>query len=206
MGKSTRLRLSEHGNDETRQALLTAARNLFVERGYHNVGVRDFAAAAGVTRGALYYYFPDKESVFLAVIDSMQKKRIAEATIRHQAIDRPDPWTEFRQDIQIALDEALDKEIQRILFIDAPSVLGWPRCRELDTQYGLGITINIIKQCLKRELIAEVDPHSLAHLITASVTEASLMIAHSDNPEQSRISVGRTLDTMLKGLQRPPAQ
>ncbi|MET0378115.1 MAG: helix-turn-helix domain-containing protein, partial [Spongiibacteraceae bacterium] len=139
MIKTTQAHQKGQGNDDTRQALLAAARKLFAEHGYHNVGVRDFAAAAGLTRGALYYYFPDKESVFLAVLDSIQKKRIAEAAARHRAPDRPDLWTEFRRDIQIALDDAFDREIQRILFIDGPAVLGWARWRELDTQYGLGV-------------------------------------------------------------------
>jgi AcrR family transcriptional regulator len=44
---------------DTKQRILAAALKLFGERGYYNVGVDEIAALAGVTKGALYYYFTD---------------------------------------------------------------------------------------------------------------------------------------------------
>jgi len=47
--------------------LLAAARRLFLQHGYANVSMQAIAAEAGMTKGAPYYYFPNKEALFLAV-------------------------------------------------------------------------------------------------------------------------------------------
>ncbi len=53
---------------QTRQALLDAALELFAEKGYYGTSLRDIARAVGVRESALYNYFPSKESLFEAVV------------------------------------------------------------------------------------------------------------------------------------------
>src|SRR5690242_9122087 len=57
----------------TRRALLDAARELFVQRGYFATGTEDIVAAADVgTRGALYHHFADKQALFVAVLHEVE--------------------------------------------------------------------------------------------------------------------------------------
>jgi AcrR family transcriptional regulator len=49
----------------TYQGLLSAARKIFARKGYSGTSVREVVAAAGVTKPVLYYYFRDKESIYL---------------------------------------------------------------------------------------------------------------------------------------------
>ena len=60
--------------EATRLALIAAARQLFTEHGYHDVGIRDVTALAGVTRGALAHHFAGKEALFLAVFDEVERE------------------------------------------------------------------------------------------------------------------------------------
>lgn len=52
--------------EETRRRILTAALDLFQERGFAETTVRDIASRAGVATGAAYYYFPSKEAIIMA--------------------------------------------------------------------------------------------------------------------------------------------
>ncbi|MFG2228016.1 ScbR family autoregulator-binding transcription factor [Streptomyces sp. NPDC048644] len=53
----------------TRRAILNAAGALFDERGYEGTAIADIVSRAGVTKGALYFHFPDKRALGLAVIE-----------------------------------------------------------------------------------------------------------------------------------------
>jgi len=67
---------------KTRDDLLSAGIRIFAERGYHRARLDDIAAAAGTTRGALYWHFADKEDFLVALLERI---------IQHwnkQAVDR----------------------------------------------------------------------------------------------------------------------
>ena len=61
-----------------RERLLDAAAQVFTERGYRAAGVEDIAAAAGVTKGAVYWNFQGKEDLFFALIDERVDRRARE--------------------------------------------------------------------------------------------------------------------------------
>jgi AcrR family transcriptional regulator len=186
----------------TRRALIEAARALFTERGYHNVGIREFAAKARVTRGALYHHFGDKESLFLAVFEAVERDMMAEGARRPQAKPSDDAWTRFRKTIQTYLDAAATRpDVQRITLIDGPAVLGWARWRKLEEAYSLGAIATVLHDAMAGKLIKPQPVEPLAHLILGSVMEAALHIAHSDKPKQRRSEVGKALDSLLRGLE-----
>lgn len=62
--------------DRTRQELLIAARSVFGERGYHAASLEEIAERAGYSRGALYYNFPTKGSLFLELLDERIAERV----------------------------------------------------------------------------------------------------------------------------------
>jgi AcrR family transcriptional regulator len=60
-----------------RQRLLDAALKVFSERGYHGATIEEIAAESGLSNGALYYNFRNKEDLFLALFDQRIEARIA---------------------------------------------------------------------------------------------------------------------------------
>src|SRR6516165_3649411 len=60
-------RTQEERSAATRHALISAARGLWGQRGYAEVGTPEIAKEAGVTRGAMYHQFADKAALFSAV-------------------------------------------------------------------------------------------------------------------------------------------
>ncbi len=57
--------------EETRQNILLAAERVFFEKGVANSSLEDVAAAAGVTRGAIYWHFASKTDLFLELYRSV---------------------------------------------------------------------------------------------------------------------------------------
>lgn len=64
--------------EATRRAILAAAGEVFARSGYAGGGLAEVVAAAGLTKGALFYHFPDKRSLALAWIGEMLAAEMAE--------------------------------------------------------------------------------------------------------------------------------
>jgi AcrR family transcriptional regulator len=56
------------GNPDTREAILTAARNAFADRGYDGASIRSIATGAGVDPALVHHYFGTKEQLFMDVV------------------------------------------------------------------------------------------------------------------------------------------
>ncbi|MEA2422142.1 MAG: hypothetical protein QOF55_1241, partial [Thermoleophilaceae bacterium] len=63
---------------ESRDELLTAALRIFGRRGYQQASVDEIAAEAGYSKGALYWHFPSKEELLLALLDERIDARMRE--------------------------------------------------------------------------------------------------------------------------------
>ncbi|TIV74343.1 MAG: TetR family transcriptional regulator, partial [Mesorhizobium sp.] len=53
--------------EQTREAVLAAAVDVFLERGVTRATLEQIASTAGVTRGAVYWHFRDKQEIFTAL-------------------------------------------------------------------------------------------------------------------------------------------
>src|SRR5919198_2496978 len=76
-------------SETTRKALLDAARELFAERGYTAVSTEEIVQRAGVTRGALYHHFRDKQDLFRAVYEQLETDVVAAITGRIEGVEDP---------------------------------------------------------------------------------------------------------------------
>ncbi|TIT98178.1 MAG: TetR family transcriptional regulator [Mesorhizobium sp.] len=85
--------------EATRTDLIRAARRLFTEKSYAETGTPEIVAAAGVTRGALYHHFADKQALFAAVVEQ-------EAATVAAEIDRASPAPLSARDALIAGSDA----------------------------------------------------------------------------------------------------
>ena len=54
----------------TKQEIMLRAEQLFAQSGFESVSMREIAEACGITKANIYYYFKDKESLYLQVLES----------------------------------------------------------------------------------------------------------------------------------------
>ncbi|MGN1135859.1 MAG: TetR/AcrR family transcriptional regulator, partial [Oscillospiraceae bacterium] len=71
---------------ETRELLLESGRREFLEKGYMKASLRKICADAGVTTGALYFFFKDKEDLFGAIAEPPLKE-LTEVLNNHFTVD-----------------------------------------------------------------------------------------------------------------------
>jgi AcrR family transcriptional regulator len=67
---------------QTRNRLLDAALNVFSKKGYHDTRLDEIVEEAGTSKGAVYLYFPNKEQLFLSLVDQfadLLERRVEEA-------------------------------------------------------------------------------------------------------------------------------
>jgi AcrR family transcriptional regulator len=184
----------------TRGALVAAARRLFAERGYAAVGTPEVAAAAGVTRGALYHQFSDKADLFLAVYEQVEQEvteRIGELVV---AAGARDPLEALTAGAEAFLEACAEPEINRIALLDAPSVLGWEQWRAVGLKYGLGLTEAILRAAMDAGRIAEQPLRPLAHVLLGALDEAALYVARAEDPVVAREEMRTVLTGILRGL------
>jgi AcrR family transcriptional regulator len=185
-------------SEGTRRQLLDVARRLFAERGYAGTATEEVVRQAGVTRGALYYHFRDKRALFRAVVEDVQSE--LRERIQAAAAAPADPWERLRAGLHAFLDACREPAVQRIVLLDAPSVLGWAEWRELDARYGFGLLQGALQGLRDAGLLDPQPIEPLAHLLLGALSEAGLVIAEAEDAQAARDAVGMALDRLLRGL------
>jgi AcrR family transcriptional regulator len=196
--KSRKLEQSE----ATRGALLTAARALFAERGYADTATEEVVRRAGVTRGALYHHFRDKQDLFRAVVDDMEREFLEQLAA---AAPAGGPWETLHQGFQMFLDASLEPAMQRIVLQDAPSVLGWQEYRAIEEKYSLGVLEAVLGAAIAQGIIEEQPVKPMARLLLSALREAGLLVATADDVPAARRETGESLRRLLDGLRVSPS-
>ncbi|MDQ3630345.1 MAG: TetR/AcrR family transcriptional regulator [Actinomycetota bacterium] len=188
----------------TRGALVAAARELFGTRGFADVGTEEVVRAAGVSRGALYHQFADKTELFAAVFEAVEEDlagRIGAVVGRTGA---GDPLGALGAGVGAWLDACAQPEVQRIVLLDAPAVLGWERFRAIGLRYGVGLVESVLRAGMESGGLVTRPVRPLAHVLIGALDEAGLYVARAPDPAAARADVEATLAALVTGLLASP--
>jgi AcrR family transcriptional regulator len=189
---------AEHA-EATRAALVSSARALFAERGYAAVSIEEIVRRARVTRGALYHHFDDKSDLFRAVFESVQQdlaKRLMQA-----ASSQPDEAKHLEIGCHAFLDACTEPDVQRIVLLDGPAVLGWEAWHESDVNFGLEMLQRSIETAMEGGSVERQPVVPLSHLLLGALNGSGLEIARSSDPARARREMRKALDRLLAGLE-----
>lgn len=185
-------------SESTQRALVETGRRLFTEHGYQATSTERLVREAGVTRGALYHHYDGKRSLFQAVFEQIERE-IHQRVLDAIAAAGPDePF--WRVGVEAFLDGCMDPAAQRIVLLDAPSVLGWETWREIDSGYFLGLVVALVERGIDSGELARQPARPVAHLLMGALTEAALAIARSPDPAAARAEFGRSAIRLIDGL------
>ncbi len=196
-------RTQEERSAATREALIGAARRLWGERGYAEVGTPEIATTAGVTRGAMYHQFADKAALFLAVVEAVEQDVMVRLGEWVAAAGATTPADAIRAAVDGWLEVSGDPEVRQLVLLDAPSVLGWAGFRDVAQRYSLGMTEQLLSEAVKAGQLAKQPVRVLAHALIGALDEAAMLIATSEDPKKARREtrqvLRRLVDAMFSG-------
>jgi AcrR family transcriptional regulator len=185
----------------TRGQLIEVATGLFAEHGYEGTSIEAVLTAAGVSRGALYHHFAGKEALFTAVLAALNERITVQLTELIGA--SADPAEAVRTAALAWIDLAGDPVIQRIMLVDAPSVLGWEQWRAMDE----GRTVGAMRAMLQAVADTGRLPGELvgpfAHMILAALDEAALVVARAPDSRAAAAEERQAVEEFLARLLRP---
>ena len=182
----------------TRSHLLAVGRRLFAERGYAGTSTEEIVFRAGVTRGALYHHFRNKQDLFRAVFAQVEEEVLDRVT--GVAMYEPEPWDGLLAACAAYVDAGLDPATRRIALIDAPSVLGWEVWRQIGTQHRFEFLATALHWVMAAGQLRDQPVAPLAHVLLGAVNEGALFITGANDPESARDQVLSAVTQLLTGL------
>jgi AcrR family transcriptional regulator len=183
-------------SEATRGALVGAGRTLFGERGFAAAPLDEVVRRAGVTKGALYHHFENKEALFRAVFEDVEADLVR--TVMTAAGASAAPRDRLRSGVRAFLVACQDPDVQRIVLQDAPAVLGWAAWRAVDDCHFSALLRDGLDAAMTQAGSAR--PVGLvAPILRGALSEAAQLAGHSTGPE-ALAQVLDVIDGLLDGL------
>ncbi|RUO25537.1 TetR family transcriptional regulator [Aliidiomarina minuta] len=179
-----------------------AARKAFAEKGYAAASMDDLTAEVGLTRGALYHNFGNKRGLFAAVVEQIDTEMALRA--QDMGADTKDLWQGLLAEGVAYIRMALDPEVQRIVLLEGPAVLGdpsqWP-----SQSSCLEVTQQRVRQLVAQGVMKPMDTEAAARLLSGAALNAALWIAASDNPKEVTPKAVEAFQLLASGFLKEPA-
>ena len=188
---------------QTRAALITAARRQFGAEGFAEVAAERVTREAGMTRGALYHQFDGKAGLFAAVLDQVEAEIAQRDADAVAGFDPADTTGMLVAGAAAWLDASTEPDLQRIVLLDGPSVLGWDRWREICLRHTVGLIAALLQDGIDRGSLAPQPVQALTHVLVGAVDEAALYIAQADDGAAARADMDLVLRRLTLALAAP---
>jgi AcrR family transcriptional regulator len=183
----------ESNTEATIAAILAAARGRFGRQGYELTGLEEIATEARVTTGAIYHHFGNKLGLFRAVAEQIETELLAHAA----SVTDPDLWIQVRKAFDVLVEICATAEVQRIIFLDAPRVIGPEAWREIELKYAYGAMTAALSALAEAGIIRPYPVALLAPVLLAVLAETSRARAASpDLKGDATALMGRVLESL----------
>ena len=186
--------------EATRAALLAAARKRFARDGYSKSEIGRIAADAGVTTGAVYHHFSGKKALFQAVAEKLEREILAAS-----AVDGENPLRRLRSGFERLVETCAANDIQRIIFVEAPQVIGPEAWREIELRYAFGALREILGTLRKANAIKPYPTELVARMLLALLRESSAELARTKSAQNARKQVFDLISSVFDALLAPGA-
>jgi len=197
---------SEDGNlkiEQGRQTvfrIIKVASELFSTKGYKKTSTEEIVSKVGVTRGALYHHFRGKRDIFIAVFEK------AQCAIKDFIINETkgitDPWQKLIKGNYAFLRGCIDPEIQQIVAVDAPSVLGWEVWRDIDRRYSTLLLKEFLEKLQDAGVIRPLPIEPLTHAMAGAANGLALWLSEIKDTKEALEEAQSTMEVLFNAIHK----
>ncbi len=171
----------------TRERILDAALQIFSHKGYHDTRMDEIVEGSETSKGAIYFHFPNKERLFLALVDQfadLLERRVREAIEKQpQGMGR----------VEVALTTCLDtfgryRRPAKILLVQAVGLgTAFEKKRAETNERFARLIESYLQEAIDIGDIAPVDTEVVAHAWMGAIYEVVIRWVTTGEPEPERI-------------------
>ena len=184
-------------SEGTQLRIVAVAKDAFAREGFAGASLAQIVQQAGVTTGAIYHHFGDKRGLFKAVAESLEQEILDEVA---KLPPQKDPWVAFETGVAATLEICARPDIQRIVFQEAPTVVGLAEWREIEVQYAFGVMRATIGKLSATGVIDEPDADTTTQIVLGAIIQAAHAVAIADDKEAALSSAQATVSRMIRAL------
>ena len=182
---------------DTRERVLSAALEVFAERGYHAATVEEIAERAGMTKGAVYYWFRDKVDLATDLQADLW------TTIAAEAQRSLEPGASTPDNLKLAFRTYLlslgDHAEARFFLRDCWAVPALDAPGRLQQEAGVVLVQRLIEAGIASGDLVAVDAETLTRVLLGAFAEATLHVLTSGRSEHAVDVVERIIDGFATG-------
>jgi TetR/AcrR family fatty acid metabolism transcriptional regulator len=170
----------------TRERIMDAALNVFSRKGYHETRMDEIVEEAAASKGSIYFHFPNKEKLFLALVDQfadLLERRVTEAIAQQRGMQR----------VQTALTTVLEtfskyRRPAKLLLVQAVGLGSAFEKKRLETTDRFAVLIQTyLDEAVAAGEIAPVDTTVVAHAWMGAIYNVVIQWVYTGEPTQERI-------------------
>ncbi|RRD92325.1 TetR/AcrR family transcriptional regulator [Clostridiales bacterium COT073_COT-073] len=187
---------NELASFQTRNKILEIARQKFVTKGFHNTSLQEIVEQIGLTRGAFYHHFKNKEEILYELIRIIQEE--IGSYVEKRAMNSQDSWEQLIFGCVAFVEKAVDKDTMKILLVDGPSIISWQEWKQMDNENSES---HLKEQLLLLQTEGKLKKTNIEYLtsfISGGLNELAIKVS-SMNPFD-RKEIESTIRMMLEGI------
>ncbi len=188
-------------SEATAAAVVRSARDLYAGRGFADVSVEEVAAAAGVTRGAVYHHFASSRGLFAAVHAEVQRAVAEAVDAATRGIE--DPGESLEVGARTFLEASVADDARQVVLVDGPAVLGWSQWRAGDAEHSGRLLEDVLAELDDAGRLTLPSVAAAAALLSGAMNEAALWVSGSADRERAAGEAWETLQVLLRAVVRP---
>jgi len=184
--------------------IIDAAERVFASKGYHATLVDEIACEAETSKGGVYFHFPNKQAIFLALLDRVA--RLLRERIEHAADQEHDPLSRADSALKQVLDTFKDhRRLARLFMVEALGAGPEFNQRMVEMRADFADLIRrYLDEAVAAKAIPPIDTKTAAAAWFGAINEIITRWALADQPSSRLDEIYPTLRTMLlRGIGAP---